>query len=231
LWQAPQTVQLRAWDPFIAPDGKRIYFTALRILPDGKEARDRDIFYIQKTETGWSERFNLGPNVNTEDDEIQPSVSEDGTVYFCHNADIYRSKLADGRYAPKEKLSPPINTETSQSHPYIAPDESFLLFRSLGRGGMLEPNYYFSSRNADGTWTEPVNIAKKVDEIGLFPSLTPDRRYMIYFWEGDYYWFDISVVMDELIKPRSAVGARTGLPDRNRLMLRMNSRTNEDTGI
>jgi ankyrin repeat protein len=215
-WQAPRTVHLRATNPCIAPDGKRIYFTAPRILADGKDAADNDIFYIQKTEKGWSNRINLGPNVNTEGDDSQPVVTRDGTVYFCHNADIYRSRLVDGRYAPKEKLPTPINSESTQAEPYIAPDESFLLFRSIGQGGMAEPNYYFSSRNADGSWTEPVNIAKKVKDegpfpIGLFPSLTPDRRYMIYFLGGDYYWLNISAVMNELIKPASATGEQIDL--------------------
>jgi len=215
LWQAPRVVLLKATQPSIAPDGKKIYFTAPRILPDGKEARDSDIFYIEKTEMGWSERVNLGPNVNTEADEIEPTVTRDDTVYFSHKADIYRSKLIGGRYAPKQKLPAPINTDSTQDQPYIAPDESFLLFSSLGQGGVSEPNYYYSSRNADGTWTEPVNIAKKVKDagpfpIGLFPSLTPDRKYMIYFLAPDLYWFDISAIMNELIKPGPAAGEQTG---------------------
>jgi len=198
FWQAPRTVQLGATNPFIAPDGKRIYFTAKRTLPEGKESGDNDIFYIERTETGWSDRISLGPNVNSEGDELQPAVTRDGTVYFCNDADIYRARLVDGRYAAKKKLPVPINSETTQGEPYIAPDESFLLFRSLGRGGMGEPNYYFSSRNADDSWTEPVNIAKKIEITGLFPSLTPDRRYMISFLGGGHYWFDISAVMEEL---------------------------------
>ena len=199
-WQAPKTVQLQATNPFLAPDGERIYFTAKRTLPDGKEARDNDIFFIQKTETGWSDRFDPGPNINTEIDDSQPTVTKDGTLYFSHNADIYRSKLKNGKYTPKEKLPLPINTDTSQSEPIISVDESYLIYRSLGAGGIRAPNFYFSFRNEDGTWTESVNIAQKVEMIGLFPNLTPDKKYLIYFFNGDYFWFDISSVMDELLK-------------------------------
>ena len=139
--------------------------------------------------------------MNTETDEIQPSVTRDGTVYFAHRADIYRSKPVECRYGPKEKLPAPINDDTTQAQPFVAPDGSFLLFRSLGRGGVMDPNFYYSSAGADGAWTEPVNIAKKVNKIGLFPSLTPDRKYMIYFEGGDYFWFDIGAVMEELVGP------------------------------
>ena len=204
LWQAPRTVLLNATMPFIAPDGKRIFFTAPRVLPDGREAGDSDIYYIQRTEAGWSDRVNLGPSVNTEIDEIQPSVTRDGTVYFVHRADIYRSKVVDGRYAPKERLPAPINDDTTQAQPFIASDGSFLLFLSLGQGGVRDMNNYYSSEKADGTWTEPVNIAKKVKAIGLFPSLTPDNRFMISFEGGDLYWFDIGAVMKKLIEPASA---------------------------
>ena len=197
-WQPPRTVLLNATMPFIAPDGKRIYFTAPRVLPDGREAGDSDIYYIQRTDAGWSDRVNLGPGVNTETDEIQPAVARGGTVYFAHNADIYRSRVIDGRYGPKEKLPPPVNDDSTQAMPFIDPDESFLLFLSLGQAGMMEPNFYYSSIGADGVWSEPVNIAKKVKRIGLFPSLTPDKKFMIYFEGGDFYWFDIGTVIEEL---------------------------------
>jgi hypothetical protein len=199
LWQAPQTVHLQATNPYIAPDGNRIYITAPRILPDGKEARDNDIYYIQKTGAGWSDRVNLGPNVNTDSDEIQPTVTRDGTVYFSHKTDIYRSKLVDGRYAPKEKLPSPINSETNQVNPCISSDERFMFFRSMGPRGFREPNIFFVARNADDTWTMPVAIDNKVERLGLFSNLTPDGKYMIYFESGDYFWFDAAALMKELI--------------------------------
>jgi hypothetical protein len=138
--------------PFISPNGKRIYFTAPRVLPDGKEAGDSDIYYIQRTETGWSDRVNLGPGVNTERDETQPAVARDGVVYFAHNADIYRSRPVDGRYEPKEKLPPPINDETTQAQPFIAPDERFLLVScSPGDGLPTLTDIGISRRREDGT--------------------------------------------------------------------------------
>lgn len=199
LWQAPVTVQLQATAPFIAPDGKTIYFTAPRTLPDGSEARDSDIYFITKTENGWSDRLSLGPGVNTEDDEIQPTVTRDGTLYFSHKADIYRAKRENGRYGPKEKLPAPVNSEHNQVHPYISPDESFLLYRSMGPAGFREPNVFISRRTADGGWTNPVNVDQKVERIGLFPSLTPDGKFMIYFEGGDYFWFEIDAVLKELL--------------------------------
>jgi len=201
LWQAPRTVQLQATSPYLAPDGNRIYFTAPRRLSDGKAAGDNDIYYIQKTGSGWSDRINLGPSVNTDGDELQPTVTHDGTVYFSSSADIYRARIVDGRYGPKEKLPPPINSGRNEVHPYVSSDERFLFFRSMGPAGFREPNYFLALRNPDDTWTEPVSLEQKIDHFGLFPSLTPDRKYFVYFEAGDFFWFDISAVMKALLPP------------------------------
>lgn len=138
--------------------------------------------------------------MNTEIDDCQPSVTQDGILYFSHDGDIYCSRLVDGQYAPKEKLHSPINDETSQSEPFISADESYMIYRSLGTGGIMDPNFYITFRHEDNSWSEPVNIAKKVTQIGLFPSITPDKKYLIYFLGGDFFWFDISAVMEELMK-------------------------------
>ncbi len=163
---------------------------------------------IEKRRTGWGPRVNLGPNVNTDADEIQPTVTRDGTVYFSHLADIYRSRPVDGRYAPKEKLPAPINSDDNQVNPNISADERFLIFRSLGPRGFREPSSFFSSLNADGTWSEPVAIDKRIAKIGLFGNLTPDRKYWICFEGGDLFWLDVSAFMEELTAPRSSNNSR-----------------------
>jgi hypothetical protein len=199
LWQAPLAVQLGAASPYLAPDGRRIYFTAPRMLPDGKAAPDNDIYYIEKTKSGWGPKVNLGPNVNTAADEIQPTVARDGTVYFSHQADIYRAQPVAGGYGPKEKLPAPINSDYNQVQPNISSDERFLIFRSLGPRGFREPSSFISARNAAGAWSEPVAIDKKFAKIGLFGNLTPDRKYWICFENGDLFWLDVSAAMEELL--------------------------------
>ena len=198
-WRQPQIVLLHATNPCIAPDGSKIFFTAKRTLTNGAKSRDNDMFYIKRKGNGWGEPVNLGPNVNSENDDSQPSVTKDGTIYFRYDADIYRSKCVNGKYAPKEKLPKPINTETGQGEPFISQGGSFLIFRSLGPGGMREPNVYISFHNPDDTWTNPINLAKKIKIQGIFPSVTPDRKYLFYF-DWDYYWVDAKII-DEL-KPK-----------------------------
>jgi hypothetical protein len=51
-------------DPFIAPDGKRIFFASVR--PNGRgEKNNFDIWFVEKTSDGWGEAKNLGTIVNS----------------------------------------------------------------------------------------------------------------------------------------------------------------------
>lgn len=73
----------------------------------------------------------------------------------------------------------------------------------MGPRGFREPNYFFASWNADGAWSEPVGLDKKIPLVGLFPSLTPGRKYWVCFERGDDFWFDIGAVMEDWIAVRS----------------------------
>src|ERR1700712_164945 len=49
-------------EPSFSPDGKRLYFTSNRPVTDtGKEAKDFDIWYIQKDVNKWGTPVNMGP--------------------------------------------------------------------------------------------------------------------------------------------------------------------------
>src|SRR4028119_513089 len=50
-------------DPFITPDGERLYFSSIRPV-HGTVAGDIDIWMVQRTASGWSAPIHLGPEVN-----------------------------------------------------------------------------------------------------------------------------------------------------------------------
>src|SRR5690606_9433410 len=69
-------------DPFITPDGRRLYFSSNRPVA-GRTKADFDIWYVERTPSGWGEPVHAGPNVNTELDELYPSATASGTLYFA----------------------------------------------------------------------------------------------------------------------------------------------------
>lgn len=160
-WSKPRNlgraVNSEYWDsqPTISPDGLRLYFSSNRpspTNPDGEGDDDIDIWYSDKDdELGeWTPAKNLGPDVNTNKQEVSPFIASDGyTLFFASNGhlpnmgglDFYRTKRKDekdregrARWTKPEQLPAPINTPQ---------DEQFI---SLPASGDV---LYFSSRRTD----------------------------------------------------------------------------------
>lgn len=102
LWSAPVLLEslVGAWEdtePFVGPDGRTLFFASDR--PGGEGGID---LYLVRREgaswTGWGEPENLGPYINTEEDDTSLSVDESGTYAFMSSGkgkqqDIYEFHL------------------------------------------------------------------------------------------------------------------------------------------
>jgi len=208
VWSAPETAPFSQGNinaPSFSPDGSRLYFQAAR--PEGFGSLD--IWYVEKTETGWSSPVNAGQPVNSEKLESQPSVAENGNLYFTGYLEnvalgrgIYVAKFTNGGYTEPEILGDAINTEGIEYTPFIAPDESCLLFAS-SRPGTKEKDLriYVSFHNNDKSWANPVNINEYMgfDAPSRFPYISPDGKYLFFYSSGNIYWIDSKII--EFCKP------------------------------
>lgn len=70
--------------PAISPDGTVLYFVSDIAGGFGK----KDIWMVRKSGNGWSEPLNLGPDINTPQDELFPYMRDDGTLYFSSDGHI-----------------------------------------------------------------------------------------------------------------------------------------------
>jgi Tol biopolymer transport system component len=194
-WSAPEVApfsgQYRDADPFITTDGSQFYFISDRpAAPQSgtNEQRSLDIWVMKKSGAGWSAPVNLGVPVNSGGDEWYPTVAADGTLYFGSDraegkgrTDLYRARLVNGKYAVPENLGDSVNTQFDEYEPYIAPDQSYLIFmaaRPDGRGG----SDLFISYQKNGAWTKAVNLGDKINSSAseYSPKVSPDGRY--FFW-------------------------------------------------
>ena len=99
--------------PFLAPDGNRLYFASDAPFGYG----GNDIYYLMKIDGEWSEPYNAGFYVNTEGEELFPSVDSKGNLYFASNGkqgfgglDIWKAKPEKNSFGRAEQLPYPINT-------------------------------------------------------------------------------------------------------------------------
>lgn len=195
-------------DYTVAPDDRTLYFTSRRSL-QGKdeESKSSNIWVTEISEKGWSTPRALPYPVNTEYSESYPSVTRDGTIYFFSRrpggiggSDIYVSRFVEGKYTEAMNLGPVINTGEDEWDPFIAADESFLIFCSKKPGGYGRDDLYVAFRKNDGTWAEPVNMGEHFNSSGLDnrPYITPDWKYFFYVsairGNRDIFWSDAKII-------------------------------------
>jgi len=129
------------------------------------------------------------------------SVSAEGTLYFASGGDIYRAHPEGDEYAAPERLDEAINTRFEEGHPFIAPDESYLLFSSDGHADNLGTHdLYISVREADGTWSEARNLGAGINSRyqELYPTVSPDGKYLFFLSDQErgksVYWVDFQAL-------------------------------------
>jgi hypothetical protein len=188
---APFSGHYRDADPFITPDGKRMFFISARpVQPGGKQKTDMDIWFMDLEPTGeWGEPHHLPAPVNSDKDEYFPRLASDGTLYFGSEregghggSDIWRAKVdPSGHFLPPENLGDAINSAEDEYEALIAPDRSFMLVMAKRKDGLGQGDFYISY-NRDGLWTRLKNIGAPINSAGyeFGPKISPDGKYLFF---------------------------------------------------
>ncbi len=213
-WTAPKAAPFSNHpsdvDVAVSYDGTRVFFGTRRPRPGEAETRKDgfDIWYADRTESGWGEEHYLGPVVNSGKSQVYPTVTLDGTLYFqavredgYGKADIYRSRLIDGAYQTPENLGPVVNSENYEGDVFVSRDESYLIVSIYGRNdGLGEGDLYVSFRNPDSSWSQLKNMGPAInsDKRDFCPMVTPDGKYLFFssrrLGVGDIFWVDAGVI-------------------------------------
>lgn len=178
-------------EPCFGPDGKTLFFGGDGgKTPDGRT--NWDLFLAKRTASGWSLPRPVEGAVNTEANEYFPSLTADGTLYFCRDEMprgrahfLYRARPdGAGRYPAAARLPAPLNALPSQFNAFVARDESLLLFSAVPAGGGVGGvDYLVSFRRPDDVWSEPVVLAPPVSTRGseeFSASLSPDGSVLFF---------------------------------------------------
>lgn len=170
-------------------DGSYMFFT--RCNDKRNMSSGCDLYLTYKEKGQWTPPTPLGPPINTGDWESQPSFSADGrTLFFAAHrskegsggADLYVSQLqADGKWSMPENLGPVVNSMGDENSPFIHPDGKTLYFSSNGHPGMGRMDLFVTRKQADGTWSKPLNLGypinTKDDETNLIVTADGKTAY------------------------------------------------------
>ncbi len=100
--------------PYLSEDGKMLFFSS--DVRGGEGSFDLYVCHLRGST--WSEPENLGPNVNTDRQEIYPIYYPNGRLYFSSKGlvpnlgdfDIYYSVYSNGEWQTPFHMAPPINS-------------------------------------------------------------------------------------------------------------------------
>jgi len=205
-WTMPEVVPFSNTNnnqsPFVTGDNK-VYFSSTRSGGQGQ----LDTWYTIYFEEGFIEPVNLGEGVNSEKLESQPTVSDLNNLFFTgtvegklYNKGIYFSNYVNGEFVEPVLLPEPINILDSNIldyTPFIAPDESYLLFCSNRQNPERELcHIYISYKNENGDWMEPIDLSVKMgfENSSKFPYVTPDNKFLFFSSGNNLYWLDSTIL-------------------------------------
>lgn len=208
--------------PTLSADGQWLIFTACESAGGdwGKYngLGSCDLFSSRLIGDEWSAPVNIN-QVNSYDWDSQPSFSSDGkTLYFIRGKqsargiqkqDIYFSELReDGSWTKPVPIPGKVNTPFEEESVMIHPDCKTLYFSSNGHPGMGGLDIYFSKKQDDGTWGEPVNLGYPINTGGNENSLlvSPDGEIAYFASDriGGFGGLDLyQFVLPEAVRPEA----------------------------
>jgi Tol biopolymer transport system component len=191
-WSAPEVASFSGrftdYDPFISPDGSKLFFASNRPT-SGSAKKDFDIWFVEKDGQGWTAPKSVGAPVNSPQDEFYPTVAADGTLYFSATrsdshgrSDIYLSRWKDGQFATPENLGPGVNSPAQEVDSYVAADQSFIIFAGFGRPDDLGNGDLYISERVNGQWLPARHLGAGVNSSAreYCPAASPDGKYFFF---------------------------------------------------
>lgn len=194
-WSVPENLGIginsRAWEsqPTLSADGRKLYFISDRAGGQGK----RDIWLSEKDrENNWQKAINLGPTINTKDDEVSPYIHVNGTTLFFASKgypgfggfDLYKIELSDSITEEPENLGYPLNTHEDQVSLFVSTNgkngyysferkwqtnenQSFLYTFEFPEDGILnQQSIYLTGNIYDEETKEPLEATIELYNIG-----------------------------------------------------------------
>lgn len=161
--------------PFVSPDGKRIYFTAF-----SSDLSNTRIWYVNRLENFWSDAILLDLPIN------------DDLVFYPNqaiNGDLYYFNLSKGKtyYAPNNDDDFSEVHEVVLEfghHAFISPSQDYLVFtaRNNEDESRTDNDVYVCFKARDGIWTVPINLGNAINSTlnEKNPSITADGKYLFF---------------------------------------------------
>jgi hypothetical protein len=140
--------------------------------------------FKERTDDGWEEEKSLGSQFDTY--PIMRLTSSSAKTYVFDEREefgiIRYSRVKDGEREDPKIFGKNINTGRYTAHPFIAPDESYLIWDSEREGGYGASDLYICFRQEDGSWGAAINMVDNINsEVDdTYGSVSSDGKYFFF---------------------------------------------------
>lgn len=180
-------------EPFCVPDDYIVYFHSEREHPvTGKKmTNDEKIWYSVKENGKWSEAIFQEGKLN-EGWVMGIAPANNNVLYLCGEVDSLEGIL---RYSKNNDIS----KEFSGIHPYIAPDESYIIYDKIG-SNWEETFLCIRFKENNGKWGDEILLPQSINKTKTecFGRMSPDSKYFFFNriveGNGDIYWVDSKII-------------------------------------
>ena len=198
-------------DPFIAHDGKRLFFISTR-QNRTKEDGDFDIWFVEREpDGGWAAHAQRMPEpVNSEGSELLPRMTAQGQLYFGSDraggfgqGDIYVASSTSGQAWRVSNVGSPVNPAAFEYEAEVSRDGRTLLV--VADRGDRSHLYRFQKR--DREWIETGRIPARHDVFQVGPLVSPTADRLLFAQadgerSGEMFLIDLSANVDTRWPPR-----------------------------
>lgn len=191
-WSSPQVASFSGRDsdmePAFTSDGRKLFFSSNRSDTLTK-TKNYDIWYVEKINGKWMNPKNVGPPVNTPENEFFPSVAANSNLYFTAayekgigKEDIYISTWKDGKYSETVPLDTGVNSALYEFNAFVSPDERYILFTSYGRkDDKGRGDIYLCTKDEKGNWLPAKNLRMiNSERLDYCPFVSFDKKTLFF---------------------------------------------------
>jgi OOP family OmpA-OmpF porin len=185
--------------PIISPDGKTLYFTRKAHEDNIGDAKNDDIWYSKlQADNSWGKAKNIDSPLNNERHNFVVAVGQGGDLIYVQNAykrwskdGIAFAKLLGNIWENPEamKIEEMYNLSTFVNY-HVSPDGRILMMAIEREDAVGDMDLYVSFRVHEKEWSEPKNLGKTVNSIGMESSVFLAADYKtIYFASSGHYGY------------------------------------------
>jgi outer membrane protein OmpA-like peptidoglycan-associated protein len=183
-WSKPEPLSINdeksdACHPSVSADGEKLFFASNRTGGFG----GMDLYMCKMVEGAWSEPINLGPDVNSDKNEVFPYIYEDGTLYFSSNKpkglgglDIYYTRVdSTENFMKPISMGKPFNTDKDDFGIILDMENKTGLFSSNRGGGVGGDDIYNFSFTDN---TKPFSDVKQLSDANKTGQNSKNKKML-----------------------------------------------------